>query len=70
MKEEKLYDAVQKYLEANGWKLAAIGGTAVKQEIGAFKYNYEFVVRFTGSEVEPTEQTRCLKKRPKKRGKR
>jgi DNA-dependent RNA polymerase auxiliary subunit epsilon len=48
---DRLYAVVAEYLEKNGWKAIVIGGTCIKQEITDRKYNYDFVVRFTGGKV-------------------
>lgn len=43
-----LLTVAAQYLKDNGWEVLVIGGTEIHQEPGAFKYNYQFVVNFTG----------------------
>lgn len=40
---------IASYLQQHGWNVVVIGGARVQQPIGERKFNYEFVVRFTGS---------------------
>lgn len=48
-----ILDQIAAFLKANGWTVIVAGPTQVRQEIGAAKYNFEFVVKFTGSKREP-----------------
>lgn len=49
---DKLYKAVAEYIEFKGGRALIIGGTAIMQ--GNSKFNYNFIVRFTGKK--PTTQ--------------
>lgn len=54
---DKFYDAVIKFLKANGWMPAVIGGVQVRQQPSPmFKYNYELVINFFGVKIEPAEE--------------
>lgn len=44
-----MLNAVAAYLEANGWSVALVGGTSVQQQPHERKFNFEFVVKFTGA---------------------
>jgi hypothetical protein len=44
-----LADAVGVYLAAVGWRALLVGNPRVEQQPGDRQFNYEFVVRFTGS---------------------
>lgn len=48
---DRLYKVAAKYLEANGWKPIVMGGTAIQQPLLGNKFNYEFVIRFTGKRI-------------------
>lgn len=39
---------IAKHIEKQGWKVFVIGGERIQQEIGSFKYHYEYVIKFTG----------------------
>jgi hypothetical protein len=43
-----LADALERYLNANGWTVAVVGSPRIQQPLGERPFNYEFVVRFTG----------------------
>lgn len=43
---------IAKYIESKGWKVVVIGPAQIQQQTGSFKYNYEFVVKFTGAKKE------------------
>lgn len=41
---------ISRFLKASGWNVFVIGGkSSIQQSIGSPKYNYELVIRFTGS---------------------
>lgn len=46
--EDILLEQVAKYLDRKDWKVVVIGGISVQKPIASSKFNYEFVVRFTG----------------------
>lgn len=46
---DRLYAAVNRFLKINGWNVVVMGPVGVKQDPFAFKYDYEFVVGFTGA---------------------
>ncbi len=48
-KETDILKLAAKFLNENGWKAIVIGPAQVRQPIGSFKYNFEFVLPFTGS---------------------
>lgn len=48
---------IGEYIESHGWKVAVIGPAQIRQQPGAFKYNYEFVVGFTGVKKEHVPNT-------------
>lgn len=51
---DKLYNAVVKFLKANDWVPAVIGGVEVRQQPSPmFKYKYELVIGFSGGKKEP-----------------
>lgn len=39
---------INRYLETIGWSAVVMGGARVQQQPSAAKFNYEFVVDFTG----------------------
>jgi len=52
--------ALQAYLETKGWSVVIVGNPRVQQQPYAGKFNYEFVVKFSGSQQktpEPPEGT-------------
>lgn len=52
---DAMLNAVADYLKSNGWNVVVIGSPRVQKPIGEREFNYEFVVRFTGSQ--PKEKT-------------
>jgi hypothetical protein len=49
--------AVAEYLKGLGWRVLVIGGDRIQKVPGAFAYNHEFVIRFTGHQL--PEQSKC-----------
>lgn len=48
----ELAAAIEIYLEAVGWRAVLVSAPRVQQQFNARKYNYEFVVQFTGGKVQ------------------
>ena len=44
----RLTVAVVDYLQSIGWTALIVGGARIQQQAGERKFNYEFVVKFTG----------------------
>lgn len=44
----RLTQEINRYLETVGWRALVIGNARIQQQAGERKFNYEFVVRFTG----------------------
>jgi len=49
--EDILLNAIGPYLESIGWRALVAGVDRVQQEAGSLKYNYELVIKFTGSKI-------------------
>ena len=47
-KERKLQKAIGEFIESKGWKVMVIGSMRIEQRNPRTKYNFEFVVGFTG----------------------
>ena len=43
------------FLQARGWNVVVIGSPRVQKQPGDAEFNYEFVLRFTGSPPKGTE---------------
>lgn len=43
-----MLNAIAEYLKSKGWKVLVIGDAKVQQHPDAERFNFEFVVRFTG----------------------
>lgn len=48
-RDEAMLRAVGDYLTAHGWKVAVIGGSKVQHVPGEPPFNFEFVLKFTGT---------------------
>lgn len=48
-----LHSVVRNFLEKNGWNVVVLGGTSV--ESTDLKFNFRFVMNFTGSKKPPTQ---------------
>lgn len=46
--------AVSNYLIVGGWNVSVIGSPRIQQQPDARKFNYEFVLQFTGSKRSPS----------------
>jgi hypothetical protein len=46
-------EAFAAYLKANGWNPVVVSSARVQQQPGSAKFNYEFVVPFTGTRIKP-----------------
>lgn len=44
-------DLIARHLKLQGWKVVVIGGERVQQDVGANRYNFEYVVKFTGGKI-------------------
>jgi hypothetical protein len=49
---DRMAKEVGKFLQTIGWKALVIGIPRVQQQPGELKYNFEFVMRFTGKQIE------------------
>jgi hypothetical protein len=47
-RDEAMLRAVSAYLESHGWKVAVIGGSRVQHVPREPRFNFEFVLKFTG----------------------
>lgn len=52
-REPDFLDQAARFLKSKGWAPIVIGGITIEQPLGSLKYNYQLVVKFTGSRVTP-----------------
>ena len=56
--DTKLQNDIAEYLKSKGWSVAVIGTMKVEQRNPNRKYNFEFVVSFTGKKKDEKETSK------------